>query len=87
MNIDEKISVVEAILFSSGEPIDTERLQEAIEVDKVTLDKLIKLHRCLGIKPRHGLVKHQQHRRGAERPGQQNPLLLPARKLAVTLLP
>ncbi len=43
MNIDEKISVVEAILFSSGEPIDTERLQEAIEVDKVTLDKLINL--------------------------------------------
>lgn len=43
MKIDEKISVLEAILFSSGEPIDAVRLQEAIEVDKSTLDKLIEL--------------------------------------------
>lgn len=43
MNIDEKISVLEAILFASGEPVDSDRLQEAIEIDKGTLDKLMNL--------------------------------------------
>lgn len=43
MKIDEKISVLEAILFSSGEPMESSRLAEAIEVDKSTLDKLVSL--------------------------------------------
>lgn len=41
MNIDEKISVLEAVLFSSGDPIDSERLQEATDTDKSTLDRLV----------------------------------------------
>ncbi len=43
MKIDEKISVLEAILFSSGEPIESSKLEEVIEVDKSTLNKLIEL--------------------------------------------
>lgn len=43
MKIDEKISVLEAILFSSGEPIESSKLEEVIEVDKLTLDKLMGL--------------------------------------------
>lgn len=43
MKIDEKISVLEAILFSSGEPMESSKLAEAIEVDKSTLDKLVSL--------------------------------------------
>ncbi len=43
MSIDEKISVLEAVLFSSGEPIDSDRLQDTIDIDKSTLDKLINL--------------------------------------------
>lgn len=43
MKIDEKTSVLEAILFSSGEPMESSRLAEAIEVDKSTLDKLVSL--------------------------------------------
>lgn len=43
MKIDEKISVLEAILFSSGEPMESSKLAEAIDVDKSTLDKLIEL--------------------------------------------
>lgn len=43
MKIDEKISVLEAILFSSGEPMESSKLAEAIEVDISTLDKLVSL--------------------------------------------
>lgn len=43
MKIDEKISVLEAILFSSGDPIESSKLEEVIDVDRATLDKLIGL--------------------------------------------
>lgn len=43
MKIDEKISILEAILFSVGEPIDSEKLEESIQADKETLDKLAEL--------------------------------------------
>ena len=43
MQLDNKISVIEAILFASGEPIEFERLSEASDVEIATLHKLVSL--------------------------------------------
>lgn len=43
MQIDEKLSVIEAILFASGEPVEVDRLSEAAAVEKETVPKLIRL--------------------------------------------
>ena len=41
MDIQTKIPVVEAVLFASGEPIDSERLCEAADLVKQELDEVI----------------------------------------------
>ncbi len=41
MQLDDKISIIEAILFASGEPIEFERLSEASDVEIPTLHKLV----------------------------------------------
>lgn len=43
MQIDEKISVVEAIIFSSGDPIEAEKIAEAGQIEKSIVDRLVKL--------------------------------------------
>lgn len=43
MQIDEKISVVEAIIFSSGDPIEAEKIADAAQIEKSVVDKLVKL--------------------------------------------
>lgn len=43
MQLDEKISVIEAILFASGECIEFERLAQAADVELSTLHKLVSL--------------------------------------------
>ena len=43
MHLDEKISVIEAILFAAGEQIETDRLSEAAGVEPEMTEKLIKL--------------------------------------------
>lgn len=45
MLTDEKISVIEAILFASGEPVLKQTLCEIIDVDEENLDKLVVLLR------------------------------------------
>ena len=45
MLTDEKISVIEAILFASGEPVLKQTLCEIIDVDEESLDKLVVLLR------------------------------------------
>lgn len=41
MQLNEKISVIEAILFSIGEPIEFDRLAQAADVELSTLHKLV----------------------------------------------
>ena len=43
MQLDDTISIIEAIIFSSGEPIELERISEAAQVESETAEKLIKL--------------------------------------------
>lgn len=43
MKINEEISIVEAILFASGEPVELYRLAEASAVDVGTLPSLVRL--------------------------------------------
>ncbi len=44
MELDEKIAILEAILFSSGDPIELDKLSEAADIDKKqTLDIIEKL--------------------------------------------
>lgn len=43
MQIDEKISVIEAILFASGEPMDVKKISEVSGVEIETVHKLMKL--------------------------------------------
>ena len=43
MNLDEKISIVEAIIFSSGEPIERERICEAAQLEGEIADRLVRL--------------------------------------------
>lgn len=45
MLVDEKISVIEAVLFASGDPVEKSLLCELIDTDKENLDKLIVLLR------------------------------------------
>lgn len=42
MQLNEKMGAIEAILFSSGEPIDEFRLSEAAEINRTDLPALIK---------------------------------------------
>lgn len=43
MQLDEKISIIEAILFACGEPVEFERLSEASDVETATMHKLVAL--------------------------------------------
>ena len=43
MQIDEKISIIEAILFASGDPIDSEKLSLASGIELESVAKLIQL--------------------------------------------
>lgn len=43
MQLDDTISIIEAIIFSSGEPIELERISESAQVESETAEKLIKL--------------------------------------------
>ncbi len=43
MQIDEKISIIEAVLFASGEPVETKRIAEASNVEEETVHKLVKI--------------------------------------------
>ncbi len=43
MQLDEKISVIEAILFASGECVEFERLASAADIELSTLHKLVSL--------------------------------------------
>lgn len=45
MLTDEKISVIEAVLFASGDPVSKQTLCEIIDVDEENLDKLVVLLR------------------------------------------
>lgn len=43
MQLNEKISVIEAILFASGEPVEFERLAQSADIELSTLHKLVSL--------------------------------------------
>ena len=43
MNLESKVSVIEAVLFASGEPISNEKLAAAAGVEKKLVSKLIGL--------------------------------------------
>ena len=43
MHLDEKISIVEAIIFASGDCIDADRIAEAAQIEYEVVDKLVKL--------------------------------------------
>lgn len=43
MQIDEKTSIVEAIIFSSGDPIESERIADAAQIEPEMVEKLIRL--------------------------------------------
>ena len=43
MHLDEKISIVEAIIFASGECIDAQRIADAAQIEYEIVDKLVKL--------------------------------------------
>lgn len=44
MKLEDKISVIEAVIFASGDPIEAERICEAAQIEDVDmLDKLVKL--------------------------------------------
>ena len=43
MHLDDKISIVEAIIFASGDAVDGERIAEAAQLEYDTVDKLVKL--------------------------------------------
>ncbi len=43
MQLDEKISIIEAILFASGDPVEIEKLSFASGVEQETVPKLIKI--------------------------------------------
>lgn len=45
MLVDEKISVLEAVLFASGDPVSKQTLCNIIDVDEQSLDKLVVLLR------------------------------------------
>lgn len=41
MQLEDKLAVIEAVLFACGEPVEEERLTEACEVERSELSKLI----------------------------------------------
>ena len=41
MQLDEKISIIEAVLFASGEPVEFDTLVEVADVELTTLHKLV----------------------------------------------
>lgn len=43
MKINEEISIIEAILFASGEPVEIQRLSEAARIDTDTVEKIVQL--------------------------------------------
>lgn len=43
MQLNDKISAIEAILFASGEPVEFERIASAVDVEVQTLHKLVSL--------------------------------------------
>mgnify|MGYP000051453820 CR=1 FL=1 len=43
MQIDEKLSIIEAILFASGEPVELEKLSLASGIEEETVPKLVQL--------------------------------------------
>lgn len=43
MKINEEISIIEAILFASGEPVEIQRLSEAAGIDADTVEKIVQL--------------------------------------------
>lgn len=43
MKINEEISIIEAILFASGEPVEIQRLAEASGIDTDTVEKIVQL--------------------------------------------
>ena len=43
MKINEEISIVEAILFASGEPVEVSRIAEAAGIEADVADKIIQL--------------------------------------------
>ena len=43
MQIEEKISILEAILFASGEPIDSDKLSVASGIEQEAISKIIQL--------------------------------------------
>lgn len=43
MKINEEISIIEAILFASGEPVEIQRLSEAAGIDTDTVEKIVQL--------------------------------------------
>lgn len=43
MQLDEKISIIEAVLFACGEPVEFDKLSEASDVELTTMHKLVTL--------------------------------------------
>ncbi|MCX7658004.1 MAG: SMC-Scp complex subunit ScpB, partial [Oscillospiraceae bacterium] len=43
MQLDEKISIIEAILFASGDPVEIEKLSFASGIEQETIPKLVKM--------------------------------------------
>lgn len=43
MQLDEKISIIEAVLFACGEPVEFDKLSEASDVELTTMHKLVAL--------------------------------------------
>lgn len=43
MHLEEKVSIVEAIIFASGDCIDAERIAEAAQIEYEIVDKFVKL--------------------------------------------
>ncbi|MFT3951073.1 MAG: SMC-Scp complex subunit ScpB [Oscillospiraceae bacterium] len=43
MQLDEKIAVIEAVLFASGEPVETARLAQVCEVEAEFVPRLVRL--------------------------------------------
>ena len=43
MQLEEKISIIESVIFASGDPVSTERIAEAAGVEEENIDKFVKL--------------------------------------------
>lgn len=43
MQLDDKISIIEAIIFAYGEPIETSKISEVAQIEPEMVEKLIKL--------------------------------------------